>query len=284
MLKKLINKETSPIRADLLLALSYPEYSRSALSKLFKNHKIFDNHGNIVKSGDKISNNHSIKVDISQLKKPMEEIDLPIIYEDKNIIVIDKPSGVLSHANSSINPEASVASFIRNKVDGLEGERAGIVHRLDRATSGVIICAKNSESLKQLQKQFSSRNVKKTYYAVVNGTLNKDAIEIDIPIARDKKNPKKFSPNISGKAALTKVTFVKKIGKNSLVKLEPLTGRTHQLRVHLKHINHPIVGDELYNNESYGRLLLHANRLEVKLPNGKNMVFESNIPKEFNYG
>lgn len=277
----LINRDEIPIRADVLVSKNFPEYSRSALHKLFESSDIYDKYNIAVKPGDKIKPNELINVNTSILKKPIKNISIPIIYEDDNVIVIDKPAGILSHANNSINPEPSVASFIRSKVINIYGDRAGIVHRLDRGTSGVMICAKNEDTMKYLQKQFSSRKVSKTYYAIANGQISNKKIEIDIPVGRDPKNPKKFIATNAGKSALTNVELIKYIKQTSLLKIKPLTGRTHQIRVHLNYINHPIVGDEMYGGEKSDRIYLHAESLEINIPKGIRKIFNSKLPKEF---
>lgn len=277
----LINRDEIPIRADVLVSKNFPEYSRSALHKLFESSDIYDKYNIAVKPGDKIKPNELINVNTSILKKPIKNISIPIIYEDDNVIVIDKPAGILSHANNSINPEPSVASFIRSKVINIYGDRAGIVHRLDRGTSGVMICAKNEDTMKYLQKQFSSRKVSKTYYAIANGQISNKKIEIDIPVGRDPKNPKKFIATNAGKSALTNVELIKYIKQTSLLKIKPLTGRTHQIRVHLSYINHPIVGDEMYGGKKSDRIYLHAESLEINIPKGIRKIFNSKLPKEF---
>jgi 23S rRNA pseudouridine1911/1915/1917 synthase len=164
----------------------------------------------------------------------------------------------------------------------LEGERAGIVHRLDRATSGVMICAKNAETLSFLQKQFSARTVYKNYVAIITGKLEPSKGLIDIPLGRSTKEPNKFIVTSNGKTAQTEFYVKEEQDKYSLVELHPLTGRTHQLRLHLKHLNRPIVGDTLYGGEPADRLMLHAINLEITIPGGQRKVFTSSLPSEFN--
>ena len=291
MPKIIANNSEQPVRADTLLALAYPDYSRSALVKLFDLGAI-TKAKNPIKPGDKIQPGFKISANISALQKPTEVIKLPILYEDENIIVIDKPVGVISHARGKYWDEASVASFIRSKVTsdpnnksavlpGWSPERPGIVHRLDRATSGVMICAKNPVTLSFLQKQFAQRRTKKSYLAIIEGTLEPKSALIDIPIGRNPKKPQTFKPDAKGKSCQTQYEVIKNNSKYSLLKLTPTTGRTHQLRVHLKYLNHPIVGDELYGGQPAERLYLHANTLEITLPNSQRKVFESPIPETF---
>jgi 23S rRNA pseudouridine1911/1915/1917 synthase len=278
---KIENTSDTAKRVDVLLARANPSYSRAALAKLFGLGVITKDDGSKHEPGDKLQPGKYFFADISPINKPADTIDLPILYEDENVIVIDKPSGVISHARGKYWDEPSVASFIREKVAGLEGERAGIVHRLDRATSGVMICAKNSNSMSFLQKQFSTRKVKKQYIALITGVLDPLQATIDIPLARNPKNPKTFRPDPSGKNAITKYSTISQSKNHSLVKLLPETGRTHQLRVHMQYLKHPIIGDELYGGKQATRLFLHATSLEITLPGGKRVLFESKLPKEF---
>ncbi len=269
-------------RADVMLADANPEYSRAALAKLFTLGKITNENNIPIKAGEKIQPGKNINSDITPINSIAEELDLPVIYEDENVIVINKPAGIISHARGRYWDEASVASFVRQKVSGLTGERAGIVHRLDRATSGVMICAKNQETLSFLQKQFSVRKVKKKYTAIIKGKPSLPKATIDVPLARNPKEPNTFRPDDEGKVCITNYTVGKSNERCSLLNLEPLTGRTHQLRVHLKYIKHPIVGDFLYGGEKADRLYLHANSLEITIPGGIRKIFLAPLPKEFN--
>jgi 23S rRNA pseudouridine1911/1915/1917 synthase len=215
-----------------------------------------------------------------------EPIKLPVIYEDDDVVVMNKPAGVLTHAKGCINTEATVATFMSGKItdESLTGNRAGIVHRLDRATSGVIICARNSQSQIWLQKQFSQRKTKKTYMAVVEGEPKPREAIIDVPIERNPKKPQTFRAGQGGKPAQTKYRVIETITKGSksysLLELIPVTGRTHQIRVHLKYIGHVIVGDWVYGHDG-SNMLLHAKSLEITLLNRKRRTFTVPIPPVF---
>lgn len=161
-----------------------------------------------------------------------------------------------------------------------ESNRAGIVHRLDRGTSGVMICAKHEAAQIHLQKQFASRKVKKIYVAVVTGKLPEESGVIDIPIERNPKKPSSFRAGVNGKPAQTEFTVLKTDDAHSLIELKPHTGRTHQLRVHLAYLKHPIVGDNLYAGESASRLMLHAKELEITLPCSERKVFRADVPDD----
>ena len=159
-----------------------------------------------------------------------------------------------------------------------------LVHRLDCDTSGVVILAKNSETQKSLRKQFQDRKTHKTYVAVVEGSPKLDEALIDLPIARNLNHPTTFKVDPNGKEAKTLYKVLKRNEKYSLLELKPVTGRTHQLRVHLKYLGTPILGDRVYGSaksDSKTRLYLHAKSLEITIPNGDRRVFESKVPEEF---
>ncbi len=275
---KLKNK---PVRADILVASTHPLYSRAALSKLFDRGLITKN-GESIKAGAKIAPDSEIEVDLSPLAQPIPAVKVPVVYEDDDCIVMNKPRGMLTHAPGTISSEATVATFLREKLVDIEGQRGGIVHRLDRATSGVIIGAKTVSALAFLQKQFADRKVQKTYAAVTSGHIEPEEAIIDMPIERNPRKPSTFRVGPNGKAAQTHYRVIKRGPKNDLVELKPATGRTHQLRVHLAQRGHAIVGDPLYGKGKMGdRLYLHAEKLEITLPNGQTKLFQAPMPLNF---
>lgn len=269
-------------RLDSYVSSKIPSVSRSFIQKLEEQGKVLVNSSK-ARTSYKIRQHDVIEVDFDEATlENTPAIDMEVLYEDDDCLVINKPAGLLTHSKGAYNPEATVATFIHDKLVDLDGERAGIVHRLDRATSGVMITAKNPDALAWLQKHFSQRKVKKTYFAIVEGHLNPEQAVIDIPIERHPKTPKIFRTSVSGKQATTEYKVVKTSPNYSLVELRPKTGRTHQLRVHMSHLGHPIVGDSFYKGKSSNRLYLHANKLELTLPNRIRKVFEVQIPSEFN--
>jgi 23S rRNA pseudouridine1911/1915/1917 synthase len=280
-----VSKAGSGQRADVFITAKFPDYARSTLHRLFEGEMVKVN-GRTAKASHKLRLDDRLSVDDSLLRAKPPKIDIPIIFENDDVVVMDKPAGVLTHSKGAFNDEPTVASFLSDKItdDNLTGNRAGIVHRLDRATSGVIIGAKNSKALSHLQKQFAQRRTKKSYLAIVQGQIDPAEAVIDAPIARNPKKPQTFFVNSSGKTAQTHYQTVKIFSKNSKdysqLVLKPTTGRTHQLRVHLKYINHPIVGDPIYG-QAGDNLLLHAASLELTLPGGERRVFESVTPKYF---
>ncbi len=275
-----INEHQAGKRLDVFAAEQMPDLSRAFIQRLCAEGKILVN-SIIEKPGYRLKLKDQIKIDFNMEEiEKIAEIELPIVFEDKDVLVINKPTGVISHARGRYWNEPSVASFVRQKT-GQKGDRAGIVHRLDRATSGVMICAKNQAALSYLQKQFSARKVHKTYVAVISGEINPPSAIIDMPIERNPKRPQVFRVGSNGKPAQTQYTTLKVGKKYSLVELKPRTGRTHQLRVHLKYLKHPILGDELYGGETADRLYLHAESIEMSLPSGEKKVFKVASPKEF---
>ncbi len=280
MVRKVIKEISTGQRLDVFATETLPTLSRAYVAKLIEDERILVNNeaskpGYKLRLGDKVL----INFDVSEIEQ-IPDIELPILYQDEDVLVINKPEGVISHSRGKYWNEPSVASFVR-QITGLEGDRSGIVHRLDRATSGVMICAKNQASLSWLQKQFSQRKVKKTYTAVVKGHLNPPEAVIDMPIERNPKAPSTFRIGANGKQATTTYAVIESSNHHDMVRLEPLTGRTHQLRVHLTYQGHPIVGDGLYNGESFERLLLHATSLEITMPNKQRKVISAPLPKIF---
>ncbi len=271
------------IRLDIFLHNKYPQKSRQAIIKLIKNASVKVNGEHQTKPGFKITDKDNVQIDLPDIKKTrkLKKLNIDIIYEDKDCIVIDKPKGILTHAKGEELEESTIASWLIDKTIGLNGNRAGIVHRLDRLTSGVMICAKNKVAMSWLQKQFSLRKVKKTYIAVCTGNFKENHALINMPIIRDSKNPKLFKTSPLGKAATTEYKVLKTKNNLNLVELKPITGRTNQIRVHLLKINTPILGDVMYGGVKADRLYLHAKELEITLPNKKRQRFNSPLPVEF---
>jgi 23S rRNA pseudouridine1911/1915/1917 synthase len=287
-----IEEDYASERLDKVAAQLCPEFSRSALEKLIVHGQITVN-GQPAKTKYKLKIDDSVSITTTQLDRAHDDIDIPIIYEDDNVVVLNKQAGVLTHSKGQFNKEGTVATWLQThaKALGLHepefwlSERAGIVHRLDRATSGIIICAKTKETHVALQKQFSQRTVKKTYLAVIAGELPETVGIIDVPIQRNPKKPATFRVGVNGKSAQTAFQVENTITKNnklySLVELRPTTGRTHQLRVHMQYLHRPIMGDDFYDGETSERLMLHAQELEITLPGGKRRRFYVDPPQEF---
>jgi 23S rRNA pseudouridine1911/1915/1917 synthase len=269
-------------RLDLRVVEQIPTLTRSYAAKLIEDGKVRVNNEVVTKAGYKMREGDMVIVDHDEdLFLQIPEIELKVLYEDDDCVVIEKPIGLLTHSKGAFNPEPTVATWLRGRTRSMSGERAGIVHRLDRATSGVMICAKTPEALSWLQKQFSQRKVKKSYAAIIKGSLAQPEALIDMPIERNPKKPQTFRVGANGKPARTHYNIAEAGGIYSRVELAPETGRTHQLRVHLSHIGHPIVGDELYGGEAADRLYLHAHTLEITIPSRERLMFTSPIPESF---
>ena len=274
-------------RLDILLTQKHPELSRSTIQKYINEGYATVNGETVNVSKKLILPTANFSLNIPTKENHLEKT-LPIIYEDENVLVINKPQGLLTHSKGALNDEFTVADFLRRYyADDLTDDRPGIVHRLDRDTSGIIIGAKNAETAKFLRKQFSDRNVKKTYYAILDGTPKEETAVLDLPIARNMNNPSTFKVDPNGKSAVTKYEVLKHLPNNqTFVKFNPVTGRTHQLRVHANYMNTPIKGDRVYGKPAVkdgaqDRMYLHAGELELTIPGGKRMTFTSELPKGF---
>lgn len=282
---EIINRE----RLDIWLMNKYPDFSRAFLQKLCSEGKILVD-GVPQKAGYKLRGREVIKplYDMTSIIGLVPDIDLPILYEDENVIVINKPAGVLSHGLTKFLGEPSVASFLRQRLNIKDDKewkksdlRYGIVHRLDRVTSGVMICAKNQETMRLLQKQFHDRRVTKVYRAIVEGEPKLAEAILDLPLERNPKAPATWRVGPNGKTAQTQYKILRSNSKYSELELLPRTGRTHQLRVHMRHIGHPILGDVLYKGTPADRLYLHAYELSLDVPISGLKKFTAPIPEEF---
>ena len=215
---------------------------------------------------------------------------LDIIYEDDDMLVINKEKGIVVHPGNG-NPDGTLANAVMAKckgsLSGIGGRiRPGIVHRIDKDTSGLIIVAKNDTAHINLSKQIQDRKVKKTYIALVRGVIKENEATINMPIGRSSKDRKKMAVTKDGKEAITHFKVLKRYNGFTLLEVKIETGRTHQIRVHLSEIGYPIVGDEVYSNgkNPFGvkGQMLHAEKLELKHPRtGKDLTFEAPVPKYF---
>ncbi len=275
-------KAENGIRLDKQIDNKIPDGSRSLAKKLIDEGKVKVNNKTVTKHSFKLTDKDKVSLNFKFKDFKANTITMPIIYEDDFCLVLNKPSGIITHAKGVYSTETSVASFIRDKISpNLVGNRAGIIHRLDRGTSGLIIVAKTEEARKYLAQQFAKRQVKKNYYCIISGTLDPLAAKINMPIERNPKKPSTFRPGANGKEAITFYKVIVSNHKYSLIELSPLTGRTHQIRVHLKAINHPIVGDAVYGGEKADRLMLHAASLKIKLKEKGIVTFSTALPREF---
>lgn len=268
------------MRLDAYLAEFWPEYSRSTWQKYIAAGYVMVNGVVETISKRQLGEDDVVTTQIPELPSH-DDNALPVIYKDTNVIVIEKPAGILSHSKGALNDEFTVADFFKRYSSyNADTNRPGIIHRLDRDTSGVMIGALNDTSASLLQRQFSDRKVKKTYVAVVDGIPKEREAKIDLPIARNPKEPSRFRVDPGGKVALTDYKLIASNGTHSLVELRPKTGRTHQLRVHMAYIGTPIHGDKVYGRTS-DRMYLHAASLEITIPKSERRIFAAPIPPEF---
>ena len=269
------------VRLDIYLSTKFDTtISRSLWQKYIKAGYVSVNNKAVTTPKFEVDETDEIALNLPE--KEQADVDLPILYEDDDVIVVNKPSGLLTHAKGGLSDEPTVAEIIRPKTSfATDTDRPGIVHRLDRDTSGLLIIAKNPESAAHLQRQFAERIAKKTYIAITDGKPKLNAAKIDLPIGRNPSAPSTFRIDPNGKPAQTTYHVLAENDAQSLIELKPTTGRTHQLRVHLAHLNAPILGDRVYGKSSNCRMMLHAQKLEITLPSGERKVFEAAVPDEF---
>ena len=268
-------------RLDVHLSTSFdPSISRSLWQKYIKAGYVSVNHQVVTTPKFEIDETDEIAVKLPEQEQASAE--LPVLYEDDDVIVVNKPSGLLTHAKGGLSTEPTVAEIIRAKTSfASDTDRPGIVHRLDRDTSGVLIIAKTAEAAAHLQQQFAQRTTKKTYIAVTDGVPKLAAAKIDLPIGRNPSAPSTFRVDPNGKPAQTTYRVLAATNTQALIELKPTTGRTHQLRVHMAYLNTPILGDRVYGKPNASRLMLHAHKLEITLPSGERKIFEAATPEEF---
>ena len=268
-------------RLDVHLSTDFdPSISRSLWQKYIKAGYISVNQRVVTAPKFEVDETDEIAVKLPEQEQTSAE--LPILYEDDDVMVVNKPSGLLTHAKGGLSTEPTVAEIIRAKTSfASDTDRPGIVHRLDRDTSGVLIIAKTADAAAHLQRQFAQRTAKKTYLAVTDGVPKLAAAKIYLPIGRNPSAPSTFRIDPNGKPAQTAYRVLTSTDNQVLIELKPTTGRTHQLRVHMAHLNTPILGDRVYGKPNASRLMLHAHKLEITLPSGEQKTFEAAVPKEF---
>jgi 23S rRNA pseudouridine1911/1915/1917 synthase len=212
------------------------------------------------------------------------DLGIPILYEDAAVLAVNKPVGLVVHPGSGTKETTLVEALLagRDLPASDDPVRPGIVHRLDKETSGVLVVAKTPEALASLRQQFAARTVTKLYLAQVDGALDEEEGRIDAPIGRDPAAPRRMSIQAGGRAAQTVFRVIAREQGHTFLLVRPLTGRTHQVRVHFRYIGHPVLGDEIYGGPSASRLALHAWRLTIAHPlSGEAMTFEAPPPPEF---
>lgn len=292
MIKKLISN-TEGERLDVYLTNNIENITRSKVKNLIDKNLILVNDKPVKKAGQLLNINDKIKVNIEEevkLNANPENIPLDIVFENENLLVINKPQGMCVHpavGNYSGTLVNALTYNVKNLSD-INGEyRPGIVHRLDKDTSGLILVAKNDFSHESLAKQIASKVCKRYYLALLEGNLKQDSGTVETFLTRSEKDRKKYEVSVSkGKFAITNYKVLQRFNGYCLVEFELKTGRTHQIRVHAKYLGHPVVGDKVYGfNKNYSGVngqLLHAYKISFLEPStNKELCFEIDLPKYF---
>ena len=264
------------------------DISRSKIQKLIDEEKILVN-GKSVSASYKVNLNDEIMVNDNldfSINIVSQDIPLDIVYENDDLLVINKKSGMVTHPAPGNYTDTLVNALLGKFSLSSEQIRPGIVHRLDKDTSGLMLVAKNDWTHEKLADMIKNRDVKRTYLALVTGTFNHETGTIDAPIGRSGNNREKMAvTELNSKDAITHFKVLERFKNHTLVECQLETGRTHQIRVHMAYINHPVVNDPLYgkkvNDNDFGQLL-HSRKIEFDNPrDGKHLVFEVEPPKEF---
>jgi len=281
------NSHVSDVRLDKYLTEVLPQFSRAYLQRLIRQgHVLID--GQTAKASQKLRANDRITVELPPLPgHPLAEpIPLTVMYEDEGILVIDKPAGLTVHPAPG-HPSHTLVNAILTLCPGLtmsgDVTRPGIVHRLDKDTSGLIVIAKNDFAREYLATQFKSRTVTKRYLVLVKGRLSPEQGIIEAPIGRDPHHRKRMAIVEAGRQAITRYQVRKYLDGYTLVEVSPLTGRTHQIRIHLSAIGYPVVGDPVYGIKSahLDRQFIHACHLGFRLPSTRQYrEFASPLPAD----
>ena len=282
--------ETS--RLDIFLAKE-SGLSRSNLKTIIENDGVLINGVLRKKSGFEVKDGDVVELILPEPKpldvEPNADIKLDIVFEDEHFAVINKPQGMVVHPASSYTKNDTLVNALladMDKLSSINGViRPGIVHRLDKDTSGLIVIAKTDEAHKSLASQIEKKTARRIYYGLCDGNFKEDTGTIDAPIARNKRDRKKMGIDPDGRRAVTHYRVLERFGKYTLVRFELETGRTHQIRVHASYIHHPIVGDEVYGGSTnlYKKgQLLHARQLVLMHPITKEIVeFEAELPEYY---
>ena len=293
-MKKFVVQEELNKRIDNYLSEKNEDLSRVTIQRLIQEEKILVN-GKKTKASYKVRKNDEITLEEEEPKEielKAQDIPIEVVYEDKDIIVVNKPKGLVVHPANG-NPDGTLVNAImaicKDSLSGIGGEiRPGIVHRLDKDTSGLLIVAKNDKAHINMSEQIKNHEVEKTYIALVKGIVKENEATINMPIGRSPKDRKKMAVVKTGKEAITHFKVLDRFYKENCTLLEVKieTGRTHQIRVHLSQIGYPVVGDTTYSNGknkwNIKGQCLHAKSLKFKHPiTGKEMFLEAKLPKYF---
>jgi len=278
-------------RLDRFLSDAVPERSRTELKKLVISAQVEINGSVEVRPSHRVRRGDTVCVTLPETDQAVltpRPLPIPILYEDDDLLVIDKPIGLVVHPGTGTTETTLVEALLVDRALPTSDDptRPGIVHRLDKETSGVLVVAKTAPALGALQQQFAERTVIKHYIAVVRGVISEDEGLIDAPIGRDVRLRRRMSVQPAGRPAVTRFRVLDRTGDRTLLLVALDTGRTHQIRVHMRYIDHPVCGDSIYGSDSKReqRLLLHAWRLQIEHPSSSNPEprrFEAAVPEAF---
>jgi 23S rRNA pseudouridine1911/1915/1917 synthase len=286
--------EEASERLDQLLHRRYPQFSRARLQGWIRSGAVLVN-GRSSRSSHGARSGEVVEVepaDPPPLRATAESIPLKILYEDADLVAVDKPAGMVVHAGAGVHSGTLVNALLGrfDALSGVGGElRPGIVHRLDRYTSGILLVAKNDAAHRNLADQFSSRQVVKVYLALVHGAIKHESGRIERPITRDPAHRTRMTSRLAhGRAAWSEYRVLRRFRGFTLLNVRIGTGRTHQIRVHLSSIGHPVAGDRLYGAAAavpgmpaLGRYFLHAHSIRFEQPStGKTIELESPLPPD----
>lgn len=287
-------REQRNMRLDRFVAEEVPELSRSFIQQLIADGSILVD-GQVRRPSFKVTPGEVVTVEIPEVEETeiiAENIPLDVLYEDDDILMINKPAGMVVHpaVGHSTGTLVNAVLFHAPEIARFGGDRSGIIHRLDKDTSGVMVVVKSELGHDSLVEQWLGRNVVKRYTALVTGVIDEDTATIDVPIGRNSVNRQQMSSNRSGREALTHFTVLQRFSEATLLDVTIETGRTHQIRVHLDFIGHPVVGDPLYGNKVSTRIgselglkrqFLHARELGFTMPgSGEKRTFEAPMPAD----
>ena len=276
--------EEENIRIDTYLSNKL-DISRSKIQKLIDEEKVTVN-GKVIKSNYKTKLNDEIEIDDEldfDISVEPVEIPLDIVYEDEYLMIINKPSGLVVHPAPGHYDDTLVNGllFYLNK-DKTKNIRPGIVHRLDKDTSGLMVVAKDEKTMELLSEMISKKEVERKYLAIVDGVIKENTATIDAPIGRDPSNRQKMAINPTGKKAITHIKVIERFKNNTFIECLLDTGRTHQIRVHLSYINHRVTNDPVYGEGDEFGQMLHSYSIKFIHPiTKKELYFEQDPPKEF---
>lgn len=290
MKEYIINENLVGYRLDKALKELIPEYSRAYISKCLEDGKILVNDKSVKQSASMKLNDKITVLDIEpkKLELEAEDLNLDIIYEDEDVAIVNKPKGMVVHPAAG-NYESTLVNGLLHELDDLSEIngviRPGIVHRIDKDTTGLLMVAKNDEASRALTEQLKNHSCKRTYHALVYGVINETKGRINAPIGRSKDDRKKMAVVKDGKEAITNFTVLKRFEKFTYIECRLETGRTHQIRVHLDYIGHPLVGDQTYGRRKVigeqGQFL-HAKTIGFTHPRTNEWVeFDSELPEYF---